>query len=102
MDNLHFVDKQYFERSDGNVKGIVATVAADDLVKLVADSADPEQINEDVFNDNVRIYKKGNRINERFSRLPYQMKTTSSGTSTTESRLSVRIVRTRRTHEVRV
>ncbi len=62
---LTFVDKQYFERSDGNVKGIVATVAADDLVKLVCDPDDPEQINEDVFNDNIRIYKKGNRINER-------------------------------------
>lgn len=62
---LTFMDKQYFERSDGNVKGVVASVAADDLVRLVSDPADPQQINEDVFNDNVRIYKKGNRINER-------------------------------------
>lgn len=62
---LTFIDKQYFERSDGIVKGIVATVAASDLVTLVADTNNPNQINEDVFNDNVRIYKKDNRINKR-------------------------------------
>lgn len=62
---ITFIDKQYFERSDGNVKGIVGTIAADDLVALVADPNNPEQINEDAFNDNVRVYKKGNRINER-------------------------------------
>lgn len=61
---LTFIDKQYFERSDGNIKGVVATVAADDLIELVTDRENSEQINEDVFNDNVRIYKKGNRINE--------------------------------------
>lgn len=62
---LTFVDKQYFERSDGGVKGLVATVAATDLVKLVADADDPTLINEDAFNDNVRIYRKENRINQR-------------------------------------
>lgn len=62
---ITFVDKQYFDRSDGNVRGVVATVAAEDLVRLVSDRNDPAQINEDVFNDNVRLYKKGNRINER-------------------------------------
>lgn len=62
---LTFIDKQYFERSDGIVKGIVATVAASDLVTLVTDKNNPNQINEDVFNDNVRIYKKDNRINKR-------------------------------------
>lgn len=62
---LSFLDKQYFERSDGNIKGVVATIAATDLISLVADPENPAQINEDVFNDNVRVYKKGNRINKR-------------------------------------
>lgn len=62
---LSFVDKQYFERSDGNVKGVVATLAASDLISLVADPKNTNQINEDCFNDNVRIYKKENRINKR-------------------------------------
>ena len=62
---LTFIDKQYFERSDGGVKGIVATVAATDLVKLVTDPSDASKINEDAFNDNVRVYQKENRINQR-------------------------------------
>lgn len=63
--SLTFIDKQHFERSDGNVRGIVATVAASDLINLVADPSDPKKINENVFNDNVRVYKRRNRINKR-------------------------------------
>jgi hypothetical protein len=63
--SLSFIDKQYFERSDGNVRGVVATIGATDLISLVTDANDPKQIIEDVFNDNVRVYKKGNRINKR-------------------------------------
>lgn len=63
--HLTFIDKQYFERSDGGVKGLVATVAAADLVKLVSDPTDSTKINEDAFNDNVRVYQKRNRINRR-------------------------------------
>jgi AIPR protein len=40
-------------------------VAAVDLVKLVVDPSNPNQINEDAFNDNVRVYQKQNRINQR-------------------------------------
>ena len=62
---IHFVDTQYFDRSDGPLKGIVATVAATDLIKLVKDPDDPQKIIEDVFNDNVRVYLKlKNRINQ--------------------------------------
>ncbi|MCX6901787.1 MAG: AIPR family protein [Verrucomicrobia bacterium] len=61
---LTFIDKQYFERSDGQVKGVVATVAATDLVKLLTDPSDPKRINEDAFNENVRVYQKRNRINQ--------------------------------------
>ncbi len=63
--NIRFIDKQYFERSDGPLKGIVATVAASDLIKLVQDLDDASKINESAFNDNVRIYfKQKNKINE--------------------------------------
>lgn len=62
---LTFIDKQYFERGEGGVKGIVATVAATDLVKLVTDPTDSSRINEDAFNDNVRVYQRQNRINQR-------------------------------------
>src|SRR5579859_3331501 len=62
---LRFVDTQYFERSDGPLKGIVATVPASDLMDLVRDPENPERIQEDAFNENVRVYLKlKNRINQ--------------------------------------
>jgi len=62
--DIRFVEKQYFDRSDGPLKGIVATVAATDLINLVKDAENPEKINENVFNENIRIYLKlDNRIN---------------------------------------
>lgn len=62
--DMRFVEKQYFDRSDGPLKGIVATVAATDLINLVKDPELPEKINDNVFNENIRIYLKlDNRIN---------------------------------------
>lgn len=60
---LKFVDRQYFDRSDGSIKGIVATVAASDLVAIVQDPTDPTKINDDVLEMNVRRYKPKHRIN---------------------------------------
>ncbi|MBI2909374.1 MAG: AIPR family protein [Chloroflexi bacterium] len=62
--SLTFIDKQYFERGDGPLKGIVATIAASDLINLVKDPDRPEAMIEDVFNENVRVFLKlSNRIN---------------------------------------
>jgi len=62
--NIRFVEKQYFERSDGPLKGIVATITAVDLINLIKDPSEPSKLIEDVFNENVRIYLKlKNRIN---------------------------------------
>lgn len=62
---IHFIDRQYFDRSDGPLKGIVATVAAVDLVNLVKDPNDPSKIREDAFNENVRVFLKlKNTINQ--------------------------------------
>lgn len=62
---IHFVDTQYFDRSDGPLKGIVATVAATELINIIIDPDDPNKIIEDVFNDNVRVFLKlKNRINQ--------------------------------------
>jgi hypothetical protein len=63
---IHFVDKNYFQRSDGDLKGIVATVTADDIINLVKDPKDPCKILEDAFNENIRVYLKlKNRINRQ-------------------------------------
>ena len=63
---IRFVEKQYFEKSDGFLRGVVATIAATDLIKLVEDPQNPGTINEDAFNDNARIYLKrqNNKINK--------------------------------------
>lgn len=62
---IHFVDTQYFDRSDGALKGVVATVAAIELIELIRDPDNPEKLMEDVFNDNIRVYLKlKNRINQ--------------------------------------
>ena len=55
---IHFVDLQYFDRSDGPLKGIVATVAAIELINLIKDPDNPTKLIEDVFNENVRVYLK--------------------------------------------
>lgn len=64
--SIRFHDKQYFERSDGNLRGIVATIAAPDLIHLIIDPENPNKLNENAFNENVRIYlkRKDNKINQ--------------------------------------
>jgi hypothetical protein len=64
---IKFHDKQYFERSDGYVRGIVATIAAIDLLELLKDPENSNKLNEDAFDENVRVYlKRGkdNKINQ--------------------------------------
>ncbi len=62
---INFIDKDYFDRSDGSLKAIVATVSATDLINLVEDKEHPEKINESAFDDNCRIYLKlKNPINQ--------------------------------------
>jgi len=63
---LTVVDKNYFERTDGNLRGLIVTLEATEIIKLVADPADPSQVRLDVFNDNVRVYlTRKNRINKK-------------------------------------
>jgi hypothetical protein len=63
---LRVVDKNYFERTDGNIRGLIVTLEATELIKLVTDPDETSQVREDIFNDNVRIYlTKKNRINRK-------------------------------------
>lgn len=63
---LTVVDKNYFERTDGNIRGLIVTLEAIELIKLIADPDDQSKVREDIFNDNVRIYlTKKNRINRK-------------------------------------
>lgn len=66
--SLVFIDKMHFEKSDGPIKTVVGVVAAKDILKLITDENDPKKINEDVFNQNIRLYKPGHRINQAIIR----------------------------------
>jgi hypothetical protein len=62
--NLRLVDDQYFERIDGNIRGLVATVQASELVKMIEHPEAPGEVLVDMFDDNVRVYlTRANRIN---------------------------------------
>ena len=50
-----FIGRSHFQKSDGSLKATVATVCAEDLVKLIADPTNPSAINDHIFNDNVRV-----------------------------------------------
>src|SRR5262249_26025868 len=61
---IRFVDNQYFERVDGNIRGVIATIEAGELVKMIEDPENPDCVLSDIFDDNVRIYLGSkNRIN---------------------------------------
>ncbi len=64
--SLQVVDKNYFDRSDGNIRGLIATVGAEEIVHLITNTEDPNQVRLGVFNDNVRVYlSKKNQINRK-------------------------------------
>ncbi|MCK0158856.1 AIPR family protein [Cellulophaga sp. F20128] len=59
---IRFIDKQHFEKSDGNIKSIIGSVAATDLIDLI--KLNDKEINEEAFNENVRVYKPKHRVNK--------------------------------------
>ncbi len=61
---IRVIDNNYFERVDGNIRGLIATVEARELVDFIRDPADPTSVYLDLFNDNVRVYLTSkNKIN---------------------------------------
>lgn len=63
--HLTAVDKQYYERSDGDIRGLIATVNAKELVNVIADDAVPSRVDGRNFDQNIRVYLGGNNpVNE--------------------------------------
>ena len=60
--HIQFIDKQHFEKSDGNIKTVIGAVAASDFINLI--KKDDTTINENVFNENIRVYKPKHRVNK--------------------------------------
>lgn len=63
---LTAVDKDYFDRTDGNVRGLICSVEANEIVRMVTDPAAPAKVLDEIFDDNVRIYLSStNKINKK-------------------------------------
>lgn len=63
---LQAVDKNYFERTDGNIRGLICTFEATEIIKLITDPNDSNKVRHDAFNDNVRIYlTQKNNVNKK-------------------------------------
>lgn len=63
---LTIVDSNFFERVDRNVRGLVCTVLAADIVDFIRSSDDPDAVEIGIFDQNVRVFLRNqNRINQR-------------------------------------
>ncbi len=62
--SLKFVDTQHFEKSNGNIRTVIGTISANDLIDLIKNTDESNTLNEDIFNENVRVYKPEHRVNK--------------------------------------
>jgi hypothetical protein len=63
---IQVVDKDYFDRTDGSIRGLICTVEASEIVRLIKSPEDPESVLKEIFNDNVRVYlSRTNKINRK-------------------------------------
>lgn len=67
IDNqIQVVDKDYFDRTDGSIRGLICTVEASEIVRIITDPNRPETVWKEIFNDNVRVYlSRTNKINTK-------------------------------------
>lgn len=54
--NLGLVEDQYFGRTDGFAKGLIGTVRGDEIVRLITDPNFPQEVDDTLFEDNIRLY----------------------------------------------
>jgi hypothetical protein len=60
------IDTNFFDRTDQNLRGVVCSVAALDIVDAIRSEEGPDQVEAGIFDQNVRVYlKRRNRINRR-------------------------------------
>lgn len=71
-ETLHYltaVDKQIFERTDGDIRGLVVTVNAQELVQVISGPDHQDKVDEAIFDQNIRIYLGAdNAVNEAIIR----------------------------------
>lgn len=65
-DQIQVVDKDYFDRTDGSIRGLICTVEATEIVRIITNPEDPTSVLKEIFNDNVRVYlSRTNKINRK-------------------------------------
>jgi len=65
-DQIQVVDKDYFDRTDGSIRGLICTVEAGEIVRIISDPENPSSVKKEIFNDNVRVYlSRTNKINRK-------------------------------------
>ena len=63
---IQVVDKDYFDRTDGSIRGLICTVEAAEVVRIITNPEDPSTVQKEIFNDNVRVYlSRTNKINRK-------------------------------------
>ena len=62
--SVTFVDTQHFEKSNGEIKTVVGVISGNDLINLIISKNDTTMVDEDAFNENVRVYKPKHRVNK--------------------------------------
>lgn len=53
---LSLVEDQYYGRTDGFAKGLIGTVRGDEIVRLIGDPEFPQEVDDSLFEDNIRLY----------------------------------------------
>lgn len=65
-DQIQVIDKDYFDRTDGSIRGLICTVEANEIIRLISSPENPKKVREEIFNDNVRVYlSRTNKINRK-------------------------------------
>jgi hypothetical protein len=60
------IDTNFFDRTEQNLRGVVCSVGALDIVEAIRSEENPDQVETGIFDQNVRVYlKRRNRINRR-------------------------------------
>ncbi|OQM77077.1 abortive phage infection protein [Pseudaminobacter manganicus] len=63
--DIRIIDKDYYDRTDGNVRALICTIDTAELVKLISDPDDKDSVYRPIFDENVRVYLSNrNNINK--------------------------------------
>ncbi len=61
---VKLTDRLHFLKSDGNIRTVIGVIPAQELIDLVKVNGSEGQINEEVFHENIRLYKPTHNVNK--------------------------------------